>query len=280
MKQIAMDCTNQSTEIIKDAIQTLLDNGYEDVGVTQGIDAFEQGFNLLRINSEDKDYVFQKGDYGDFRTLFYKSDLLKHIQEGDSKKDAEVNDDRFPFSLSRSSAMTIINYACSQWATTLSNRWGQELLLGGRIIILESFYKKMRKACTTVQNEIFDEIFGKDVKEPLYKEGDWVKLKSGNFIWKISKVVLQAGDLAYYFKDKSTTLRESSIERLATEEEIQEATFPKEGAWCLVSDEKEYWCLRKYAGKGMFEYPIQELTEKWKYFHVIDQNNLPEIIEK
>lgn len=56
----------------------------------------------------------------------------------------------------------IYNIACSTWKEKLQEMYGQQFALSDEIIIPENDYKKMRIACNTSQNILFDEIFGKD----------------------------------------------------------------------------------------------------------------------
>jgi hypothetical protein len=74
-------------------------------------------------------------------------------------------DNRFPFLLSTDNAQKIISIACSSWKEKLADRWAKTIVLDGTIEITEDFYKEMRKACTAEQHKLFDEIFGKDVKD-------------------------------------------------------------------------------------------------------------------
>ena len=73
-------------------------------------------------------------------------------------------------------AKKIIKIACPEWQLELMDKWGASIVLDKEILIEESFYKKMRKACTQEQHELFDKIFGKD--EEGFKEGDWVYVTS------------------------------------------------------------------------------------------------------
>ena len=68
--------------------------------------------------------------------------------------------------LTAQNAKRIFELACSLWKERLAELWGKQILLGQGIEISEEFYKEMRKACTTVQHSLFDEIFGSDVVHP------------------------------------------------------------------------------------------------------------------
>lgn len=74
-------------------------------------------------------------------------------------------------------AQRIIDAACHTWKTNLSEKWGSRIVCKLDIEISEEFYREMRSACTDTQHELFDEIFGKDVPECTYKDGDpvWVR---------------------------------------------------------------------------------------------------------
>jgi hypothetical protein len=64
--------------------------------------------------------------------------------------------------LTPKNAQRIIDIACTTWKRKLAGQWAAFIVLGQDIIISEDFYTEMRKACTTDQNEVFDEIFGSD----------------------------------------------------------------------------------------------------------------------
>ena len=64
--------------------------------------------------------------------------------------------------LTPANATKIINVACSTWKPKLAEKWATNIVLNKDTEISEEFYQEMRKACTTDQNDLFDEIFGKD----------------------------------------------------------------------------------------------------------------------
>lgn len=74
-------------------------------------------------------------------------------------------------------AQAIIKIACEGWKNILIEKWAKQIALGEDIEIEESFYKKMRTACTTAQHELFDTIFGKDEKICPYKQGELIFVK-------------------------------------------------------------------------------------------------------
>jgi len=69
---------------------------------------------------------------------------------------------RFPFTLTPFNAQNILKIACNNWKEPLAEKWAKDIVLNQNILVDEQFYKEMRNACTTPQNELFDEIFGKD----------------------------------------------------------------------------------------------------------------------
>lgn len=81
---------------------------------------------------------------------------------------------RFPFKLDLANARKIIDSACSNWKERLLQDWNKELILKDFVMIEETFYKEMRKECTSNQHKLFDEIFGKD-----FKIDDWVYVING-----------------------------------------------------------------------------------------------------
>lgn len=72
--------------------------------------------------------------------------------------------------LTPANAQRIISVACSAWKSKLAEMWATNIVLNKDTEISEEFYQEMRSACTAEQNEIFDEIFGKD--EQLIKASD------------------------------------------------------------------------------------------------------------
>lgn len=74
-------------------------------------------------------------------------------------------------------AQAIIKIACEGWKNTLIEKWGRQIALGEDIQVEESFYKEMRRVCTTAQHELFDTIFGKDEKICPYKQGELIFVK-------------------------------------------------------------------------------------------------------
>jgi hypothetical protein len=64
--------------------------------------------------------------------------------------------------LTPQNATRIINIACSKWKPKLAEKWATNIVLNKDTEISEEFYQEMRKACTTDQNTLFDEIFGND----------------------------------------------------------------------------------------------------------------------
>lgn len=81
---------------------------------------------------------------------------------------------RFPFSLKPIDAQIIIEYACSSWSKRLADKWAVQIVLNHNIEISEAFYKEMRSACTKEQHELFDKIFGKDIEECIFKNGEYI----------------------------------------------------------------------------------------------------------
>ena len=81
-------------------------------------------------------------------------------------------------SISAEDAQRIINVACPTWRDTLATRWAKQIVLKHDIEISEGFYKEMRKACTSPQNVLFDDIFGKDVE--VFPDGTPCLVKGSN----------------------------------------------------------------------------------------------------
>lgn len=141
-------------------------------------------------------------------------------------------DNRFFFSLQPFDAQKIIDIACSTWKTKLASQWANSIVLNLNIEITESFYKKMRKACTAEQNILFDSIFGKDI---IFKKDDIVVvtgtstynygLSTGNIkpiVGKSYKYVKFSNGLAVLEVNALNSISISNNDiRLATEEEVK-----------------------------------------------------------
>ena len=72
-------------------------------------------------------------------------------------------------------AQLIIESACAAWKITLAEKWAVDIILKKNIEIDDSYYEKMRAACTPEQHQLFDQIFG-----PIKKAIEWNKLKTGS----------------------------------------------------------------------------------------------------
>lgn len=82
-------------------------------------------------------------------------------------------------------AQSIIKIACKDWKNILIEKWGRQIALGEDIEIEESFYKEMRKACTTAQHELFDTIFG-TLRVCPYSQGELIFVKfNNNLTWEL-----------------------------------------------------------------------------------------------
>jgi len=172
--------------------------------------------------------------------------------------------------ITHTQAQQIIDIACPKWKGTLSERWGRHIVLKQSIAITEESYQEMRKACTSEQNELFDEIFGKD--EPKFKVGDWV-MYEGSF--KAGPYQIKSFRSDGVALDQNGEVREvKSQYRLATEEEIQKAKYIPKGTPCLVRDvDAESWKFAYSSGDGTFKTSTSNYA--WRQVQVLDINNLP-----
>lgn len=142
-------------------------------------------------------------------------------------------DKRFPFKLKLDQAKRIINAACPNWQQTLSNDWGKQLLLHDYVMVSETYYRNMRKACTQSQHELFDEIFGKDVPE--WVPDDWITWSNGEIT---ETVQLKEWTSHSYCRLKNGKEPFKHLCRPATPEEIEAATrfTAKKGEWVVITD--------------------------------------------
>lgn len=170
-----------------------------------------------------------------------------------------------------SQAQQIIDAACRPWKDKLFNKWGREIVLKESIGISGKFYQTMRKACTSEQHQLFDEIFGKD--EPSFKIGDWIMFEGGNTgPHQIKSFTSNGGAL-----DQDGQFRDIQLSqyRLATEEEIQKAKYIPKGTPCLVRDSNnDMWKLTYSLGNGKFQ-SRSGVELSWVQVQVLDINNLP-----
>ena len=82
-------------------------------------------------------------------------------------------------------AQSIIKIACEGWKNTLIEKWGRQIALEEDIEIEESFYKEMRRVCTTAQHELFDTIFG-TLRVCPYSQGELIFVKfNNNLTWEL-----------------------------------------------------------------------------------------------
>jgi hypothetical protein len=229
-------------------------------------------------------------------------------------------------------AQRIISIACNEWKQTLSEKWGKSIALRDIIEVNDDFYTQMRHACSVSQNEVLDEIFGKD--NPLrFKVGDWIidkdaiynaiqisGISNGHYLYKsneyheaayseeycraatdveIAKAKYKDGDYIYIGKETNTwksvvrlieiegkmgyainKLGEEDyfcveyIERLATEEEIEQSKILPKGTPCLVREHDVTSWVFAYSN-GDNTYNTGRTSSCCRYVLELDMNNLP-----
>jgi hypothetical protein len=89
---------------------------------------------------------------------FVKATQEEIIEKFKNKKEIKMKS-RF---ITPQNATRIIEIACSSWKAKLAKKWSVNIVLNSNIEVSEEFYIEMRKACTTDQHKVFDEIFGSD----------------------------------------------------------------------------------------------------------------------
>ena len=189
--------------------------------------------------------------------------------------------------ISYSDAQRIIDIACSTWKNTLFELWGKKIVLKQEVEISDIEYQNMRRACTSEQNRLFDEIFGVDKRK--FEIGDWIVPLNpkepnkghgrGNRAYQVYNIEV---DWVRVYNDQGLVDGNGGVDfdecRLATVEEIKAATAFPDGTPCLVRDTiLEEWKLRYANGKGKFykDYAKSGGTICWKYSMKLDMNNLP-----
>jgi hypothetical protein len=130
-------------------------------------------------------------------------------------------------------AQLIIDAACTMWKERLFTRWGKAIVLKQSIDITEEEYQTMRSVCTEAQHELFDDIFGKDVK---FKIGDWVTYWSESEQKTLTSKIVKATASTYCVLENGKEPFYDLL-KLATEEEILKAKY-KVGDWVYVVDGK------------------------------------------
>jgi len=111
--------------------------------------------------------------------------------------------------LTRSNFKRIHDVACTDWKSYLEVEF-KDLLFKDEVVVSEPFYNKMRKAATTSQNTLLDEIFGKDDNSIMAKDlkcGEAMKLTET--IYK-DMVVIKTYDSVVLIKDVSITWEKES----------------------------------------------------------------------
>lgn len=88
--------------------------------------------------------------------------------------------------LSHEDAKRIYAIACGEWKTRLLKKWGPAFLTDTVIHVNETEYKDMRKACTSGQHDLFDEIFGADEFMPIIDK--FYKRKSDGVIMQVKAI--------------------------------------------------------------------------------------------
>lgn len=143
--------------------------GKNDLSLYCDPSGYVNNVNTSKVDTGDKDGPFTEITFEQFK---------KHIMKQTST--------RFPFKLTYENAKRIIDVACSNWKEKLSKEWGPQFLLNDYIGINEAFYKEMRNACNKQQNEVFDDIFGKDEIPCPYKDGELILVRyNENSEWQI-----------------------------------------------------------------------------------------------
>ena len=187
-------------------------------------------------NTEDNFCTIACDNYGWNLCYLIDQEIIKKVSIKRNK--------RFPFTLHKRDAQQIIDIACDNWKKKLSNKWSN-ILFEDYVLVDEIFYKEMRKACTNVQNVLFDNIFGKDTPEinfNILNDEDVfiIKTDSGMYLFKGSDP-FNTKVLSYHcldnFKFENIICSKEDVIELtkATEEEEQfyYTQYPKfkKGDW-------------------------------------------------
>lgn len=132
-------------------------------------------FDSFCLIDEKKD----RNGLGENLRYFRKATLGEIVNHFTKQKTMTKSiDERFPFVLNEENYKRIIKIACGQWRNKLVTQWGVNIVINESVVVTEEFYKEMRKACDREQNQVFDEIFGKDKPEWSLKDA-----KDGEPVW-------------------------------------------------------------------------------------------------
>jgi len=121
------------------------------------------GETISDLRMRENQYIFKiEGDlvyvdYEDYKGTNYIVLERENVELIESKIKEIKMKNRI---LTPQNATRIINIACSKWKPKLAEKWATNIVLNKDTEISEEFYQEMRKACTTDQNILFDEIFG------------------------------------------------------------------------------------------------------------------------
>jgi hypothetical protein len=126
---------------------------------------WRHGETISDLRMRENQYIFKiEGDlvyvdYEDYKGTNYIVLEKENVELIESKIKEIKMKNRI---LTPQNATRIINIACSKWKPKLAEKWATNIVLNEDTEISEEFYQEMRKACTTSQNTLFDEIFGSD----------------------------------------------------------------------------------------------------------------------
>jgi hypothetical protein len=145
-----------------------------DWGWNSGAISFDKHFK--GEYNREKQYVYKIDDnyvYIEYVDYLHDNYIIvdkENVELVKVETKIEKNTDMKNRTLTPKNALRIIEIACSAWKSKLAEKWSVNIVLNSNINISEEFYTEMRKACTTDQSKVFDEIFGKD--EQLIKATD------------------------------------------------------------------------------------------------------------
>jgi len=183
------------------------------------------------------------------------------------------------YTITSQQAQSIVNIACNTWQNKLVKLWATDIVLNNNIQISSGFYAEMRGACTAEQNKLFDTIFPET--NP-FKAGDWVKIiqpstHSTDHVFQLTEDHFENVTFSYDIKYNMASWEYPNQIRLATEDEIKLANFPKDGTACLVSDGVLPFSLRYANGKGEFYNDGRKSgkSSSWKNWRILNMDNLP-----
>jgi hypothetical protein len=197
-----------------------------------GNKTFDQHFSGL--NQRKTQYVYRvdnKYVYIDDTGYSGSNYIMVDKENVELETKIEKNTDMKNRTLTPKNAQRIIDMACSTWKRKLADQWAASIVLVEDITISEDFYTEMRKACTTDQNKVFDEIFGNDglIEAKDLQIGEAMIITESALSSYYNRVILRTydgfvdiyGPRSTWDRDSGATFKGKKVKLTITHEEVK-----------------------------------------------------------